>query len=441
MQKIFFFIFVFSCTVLLGSTKAINNKISLNNKILNSKKTQQKKTATKMKTLAKHIEAQEIEYEKIEKKLSNLNTTIFLNKVKLNKVKSQVIQLESQTKVIKQQSNKAQNDMIMEITNRYSASIGISLVKKQTTKAIIDKEIYTLLLEESTNNILKLNLQHLKSTLDAQKNKDKIIELVRYIKNHEEKKIKYKKLKDKKKDILNNLSKQHKNYQKKLKNIICKQKKLQDLLGKLNILKTKEIKKERLKQKRLKEARLKKQRLKKEKLKKAKQLVRKKPTKYKEIKISRKKKFQKEIDLNVRNIGSSTKGIKISKYKGRKTIPPLKSYKIVKKFGKYYDPVYKIELFNEALSMRPKKKNSKVYNVLPGKIVYAKKNSGTLENVVIVKHKNGLHTIYSHLDKIAPTLKTGKWIKKGFVVGRVSDTLMFQATRNSKYIDPRDLFK
>ncbi len=91
--------------------------------------------------------------------------------------------------------------------------------------------------------------------------------------------------------------------------------------------------------------------------------------------------------------------------------------------------------------MKPKKANSKVYNVLKGKIVYAKKNSGTLENVVIVQHKNGLHTIYSHLDQIAPTLKTGKWIKKGFVVGRVSNTLMFQATKNNKYINPKDLFR
>ena len=90
--------------------------------------------------------------------------------------------------------------------------------------------------------------------------------------------------------------------------------------------------------------------------------------------------------------------------------------------------------------MKPNKANSKVYNVLNGKIVYAKKNAGTLENVVIIQHQNRLHTIYSHLDKIAPTLKVGKWIKKGFVVGRVSDTLMFQVTKNSKYINPRDLF-
>ena len=143
----------------------------------------------------------------------------------------------------------------------------------------------------------------------------------------------------------------------------------------------------------------------------------------------------------MRKIGSSTKGIKISKYYGVKTIAPLKSYTITKKFGKYYDEVYKMKLFNESVSLKTKKPNAKVFSVFKGQIVYAKQNSGLLENVVIVKHKNNLHTIYSHLDKISPTLKVGKWIRKGYVVGRVNDTLLFQATKNSKYINPVKLFK
>ncbi|XPV54919.1 MAG: peptidoglycan DD-metalloendopeptidase family protein [Halarcobacter ebronensis] len=76
-----------------------------------------------------------------------------------------------------------------------------------------------------------------------------------------------------------------------------------------------------------------------------------------------------------------------------------------------------------------------------GKIVYAKKDAGMLENVVIVQHRNGLHTIYSHLDQISPSLKVGRWIKKGYVVGRVNNTLTFQATKNEMHINPKDLFK
>ena len=167
----------------------------------------------------------------------------------------------------------------------------------------------------------------------------------------------------------------------------------------------------------------------------------KKTKKTKKIKYIDKEKFDDDVNIEVRKIGSSAKGIKISKYYGKKTISPLKSYKITKKFGKYYDKVYKMELFNESVTLKAKKKNSKVFSVFKGKIVYAKRNSGLLENVVIVKHSGSLHTIYSHLDKISPTLKVGKWIPKGYVVGRVNDKLLFQATKDSKYIDPAKLFK
>ncbi len=100
-----------------------------------------------------------------------------------------------------------------------------------------------------------------------------------------------------------------------------------------------------------------------------------------------------------------------------------------------------MELFNESVSLKTKVPNAKVVSVFGGQVVYAKQNQGLLANVVIVKHKDSLHTIYSHLDKISPTLKVGKYIPRGYVVGRVSDTLEFQATKNSKYINPMRLIK
>lgn len=45
--------------------------------------------------------------------------------------------------------------------------------------------------------------------------------------------------------------------------------------------------------------------------------------------------------------------------------------------------------------------------MLDGKIVFAKDTS-MLARVVIVEHDNGIHTIYAHLDKIAPNIKVGK---------------------------------
>ena len=214
------------------------------------------------------------------------------------------------------------------------------------------------------------------------------------------------------------------------------------MLKRLNILKTKEILKSKVakinKEKQQKQIKQKKQ---KQKPKISKEIKIAKPKNYKEIKLASKKAFQEKINLKVKSLGDSSKGIKIAKFKGNKTIAPLKSYVIEKGFGTYFDPVYKIKFFNDGLVLKSKIKNAKVYNIMLGKVVYVKEDAGVLGNVVIIKHKGNLHTIYSHLDRISPTIKKGKWIKKGYVVGRVKEKLTFQVTRNSNYINPLELIQ
>lgn len=432
-------------TTFYGSTKTIDKKIKNNKKSLKNTSVIKKHTATKIKLLADSIAKNEEEYEKLEHEEETLINTIFLNKLKLQKVKSDVIELKKNTIKIKQQTKSIQENIVDEVIDKYSASLAIPLAKKSDQQEVIDKEVYTLLLEQSKDNILQLNLNYLELITTTRNNENKMIQLAQYIKEQEGKKIKLKQLKKTKAKTIKLLSQQHKKYQKQLQKIIDQQNHIQDILSNLHILKIQTIKKE----KRAKEQKQKEQQRKsrlaklKEQLKiKAKKKKRSRPLQNKEIKISKDRKIlDKAINIKVKNIGSSTRGIKIAKYKGRKTIAPLKSYTIVKEFGKYYDPVYKIELFNEALTMKPKRPNSKVYNILSGKIVYVKQNQGILSNVVIVQHSNNLSTIYSNLDRIAPTLRVGKWIKKGFVVGRVSDTLMFQATKNGKFINPKELIK
>ena len=90
--------------------------------------------------------------------------------------------------------------------------------------------------------------------------------------------------------------------------------------------------------------------------------------------------------------------------------------------------------------MKPKYPNAKVKNVFNGKVIYADKTA-LLNNIVIVEHRNGLHTIYANLSKIAPNIKKGKRIKKGYTIGRVSDELIFEATQKSLHINPIRLFK
>ena len=288
-------------------------------------------------------------------------------------------------------------------------------------------------------------MQYFKVQNDKRKNNDLTKNLETYISSQEKQKNKFKQLKKKQSLSLKQLKNKHKIYQKTLKNIIKKQNKLNNLLSNLNILQDKKTKKEKIQKLKEKLLAQKKRKKKKVQKKQTKQIdvsnKSKKSSSSKDIRMISKKILQEDIDLSVKNVGSSIKGIKISSYRGRKTIAPLKSYKIIKKFGKYFDPIYKIELFNDSISLKSKTKNAKVYSVLKGKVVYAKTNAGTLGNVVVIKHSKNLHTVYSQLSNIPKALKVGKWIPKGYVVGRIKDTLIFQATKSNRYINPIRLFK
>ena len=68
-------------------------------------------------------------------------------------------------------------------------------------------------------------------------------------------------------------------------------------------------------------------------------------------------------------------------------------------------------------------------------------NTALLDHIVIIEHSNGIHTIYAHMDKIAPTVKKGKKLKRGSIIGRVSNELMFEVTQKNYHINPMELIR
>ena len=448
MFKYIFLILIVSCNLFSAN---IDTKIKYNKNILKKQSFYKKQTNKEIKKLANEIKEEENKYEKIKEKLTSVSNNISLNKIKLKKAIEEIKNLENKSNILKKDTKKTEEKIVSSIIENYSISLGKSLVNKESLSDIINKEKLNIILDNSKDKILKSNLMYFKLQNDKRKNNIKSKKLLTFIKEQEKQKIKYKELEKKLSLSLNNLKTKNLKYKKRLEQIVNKQNKLSDLLGNLKILKVKEsqkLKLKKLKEKLARQERLKKIALnrKKAKLAKKKKIKRIKISKSinekkkKNIKINRRLKST-NIDIKVRNIGSSIKGIKTTGYWGKKTIAPLKSYKITKKFGKYYDPVYKIELFNESISMKSKRRNAKVHSVLRGKVVYAKNNAATLGNVVIVKHRNSLHTVYSQLSNIPRSLKVGKWIPKGYVIGRVDNTLVFQATKNNRYINPIKLFK
>ncbi|MGB1227434.1 MAG: murein hydrolase activator EnvC family protein [Poseidonibacter sp.] len=438
MNKLLFLFLLIFAGVAFSSTKVIDNKIKNNKNNLNKSVSKKKQTSLKVKSLASKIDIQNKNIITLEKNIKKVNLDINEHELLLEESKLKLEQLRTKSSKLIKEKKGNEEQIVDTIIEDFSTSIALKLASKNTLGELIDSEIYTILSENSKDQILKLDNNYDLLTNNTKINKKKIEKISTYIEKRKIRKKTLNTLKNKHSKSLVDLEDQHKSYQKELKKVVEQQESLKKLLSNLNILKEAELKKERIRREKI-------QRLLAQKKKKAEAKKRKNKTQAKEETIQtaevRNQKYAKNLNLDVKKIGSSTSGVKVVRYRGKRTIAPLKSFNVVKKFGTYYDPIYKIKLFNESIVLKTKRPKAKVVSVLNGKVVYAKKNSGMLENVVIIQHEDGLHTIYSHLDEIAPTLKVGKWIKKGYVVGRVDKNLTFQATKNSSHINPKDLFR
>ena len=398
-------IFIFAST--------IDKKIAQNQKSLDSSKKNKDNTTVKIKEIADKIEASNTNLSKLEEDIIKINEDIEQHQKLLESSQSKLNNLQAKSSDLIKEKNSSEEEIINTIVEQFSTSLALQLASKESLQELIDNEMLNLLSTNAKQKVLKLNENYNRLTENTKANQQEINKLNSYIKDRLKTKENYKALQIKHTKSLENLEKEHKLYQAELKKVIEQQESLSKILSDLKIVKQQELKKAQ---------------------------EEKEDNQQVQTTNVRNQKYAKDLDLDVKKIGSSTDGVQIVKYKGAKTIAPLKSFKIVKNFGTYYDPVYKIKLFNESVVLQSNEKGSKVVAVLNGKVVYAKKNAGMLENVVIIQHEGGIHTVYSHLDDIAPTLVVGKWVQKGSVVGRVDENLTFQVTKDSSHIDPKDLF-
>ena len=120
------------------------------------------------------------------------------------------------------------------------------------------------------------------------------------------------------------------------------------------------------------------------------------------------------------------------------TIAPLDGFTVKQKFGNYVDPIYNIKIFNESVVLSANSPDAKVKSVFNGKVVFAKETA-MLDKVIIIENPNGIHTIYAHLSHIAPTVKVGAKVQKGYVIGRVQRDLTFEVTQKNYHIDPLEI--
>lgn len=313
--------------------------------------------------------------------------------------------LETQQALLIKTQNEIEQRLVFAIARNTSISLLINDDRAKEADAVITEEALKLHLKQIQQEIKDLNAIFVSnaeriSGLSSQTTVLK--QSISVIDQQKNKVIETKKANEK---AIVQLEQEKNEYKKSLDKILNQQRSLQNTLASLNI-----IKQESLKPKKAPPP-----------------LVAPKPG-------------SKPVPEDVKQAVAQYSPSSVAAYSGEHTIAPLDGYVVTKRFGPYTDPIYGIKIFNDSVSLRPTEADAKVKTVLNGKVILAKPTA-MLENVVIIEHDNGLHTIYAHLDKIAPTVEVGKRLKQGSIIGRVGKELMFQVTQRNAHIDPMQMIR
>ncbi len=394
---------------LLDAKTDIDTQIKQTSKRLSSFSKSYTSINKKMSQNAKAILKQKQAILKGQKEIEDLTSEL---KEKESKYKENIVtlkKLEVTQKDLAKEQQKIENELIFTIAQSVSLSVILEEEYAVNEKSLIEFEVLKEMLNRSKAKAKKLNKKFYNTSKNITSLSNEASSLEKQIASIDAKRKKLISIQKRNKKALKKLERSKLAYKKELKKLLKKQDTLKRTLSKLNIIKIDEAKK-------------------------AKEEAARK-------KAFRAKKIISDQDLpKVKKHGSSYQRAKTKRYRGPKTIAPLDRYSIIKKYGTYTDPIYGIKVFNESISLKPKRANAKVKTVFNGKVIYADKTA-VLDNIVIIQHKNGLHTIYANLSKIAPNIKKGKRVKKGSTIGRVKNELVFEVTQKSYHINPIRLFK
>ena len=337
--------------------------------------------------------------------ITNLKGQISVLETNASKALLELDDLTKQNKELERTQKELEQNMIRIIAEDLSFDLMMSASEgKQSEESIISSQILTKLNAIAKEDFKRLS-ENYEDTIEKIKNKSsKINEINSSIKNYRRKQNDLQSLESTQKNTINGLKRDKEIYSKKLAKLQAQQDELRKTLEQLAIMQKQEDEAARA-------AREKQERA-----------------------VSKGgKKGEKSQPM-----GGGYQTSSVKRYSGARTIAPLDSYSVKQKFGNYVDPIYNIKIFNESVILRSSTPDAKVKSVLNGKVVFAKATS-MLENVVIIENENGIHTIYAHLSQIAPTVKVGSVVQKGYVIGRVRNDLTFEVTQRNYHIDPLEM--
>jgi len=402
-------LFIILSSFILVYSSTIDKKIVKTNKKIENYSQSYSSVNKKMASNAKAILKQKQLILKQQKYLTDLKQELRNKEKNYKKNIAQLKKLKKSQDALTNKQNAVEQELVFVVAKNVSLSVILAEDYAVDVESLIEFEVLQKMLETSTKKANMLNQQFFSNSKEMDNLAYKASNLEMAISSMDKKRKDLLLAQNKNKKSLKKLELAKSKYKQELKQLLNKQDALKKTLAKLNIIKIDEIKKEK-------------------------------------ERAMRDKAFDSTKILSVNNLpkvkkhGSSYQRVKTRRYIGKKTIAPFTPYTITKKYGTYTDPIYGIKVFNESISLKAKKAKQKVKTVFNGKVIYADKTA-VLNNMVIIQHSNGLHTIYANLSQIAPSIRKGKKIRKGSIIGRIDDELIFEVTQKSYHINPIRLFQ
>lgn len=395
-------LFLLSLGLLFANT---DKNIKTNQQKLQNISNQQSAINKKLKTLGANINDKNAKIKELNKQITIIQKNINTNQKVYLEQEKVYTEYQSRLKELKDRLEVLQTNLVDTILKDMTIVMILNSKEALSEDSIISEEILKQMSNAAKQNINKIIEEQETITKDMKDIEGKIDSAKKTITSQQEKKEILEIAKTEQQNLARKLKIELDSYNDELKQLDKERVGIQKILVSLNILKKQELESQEEKRSKLKSE-------------------------------SSTTKNTNEAPIEVRQIGSSYRNVSTAKYKGAKTIAPLKNYKIETKYGPYFDPVYKMRVFNEFITFSVTKRSS-VVSVLDGKVVFAK-DTAMLKKIVIIEHKNGIHTIYSYLDEIPDNIKVGLNIKKGAIIAYVNDKLNFEVTQKDKHINPLD---
>lgn len=395
-------LFLLSLGLLFANT---DKNIKTNQQKLQNISNQQSAINKKLKTLGANINDKNAKIKELNKQITIIQKNINTNQKVYLEQEKVYAEYQIRLKELEDRLEVLQTNLVDTILKDMTIVMILNSKEALSEDSIISEEILKQMSNAAKQNINKIIEEQETITKDMKDIEGKIDSAKKIITSQQEKKEILEIAKTEQQNLARKLKVELDSYNDELKQLDKERVGIQKILVSLNILKKQELESQEEKRSKLKSE-------------------------------SSTTKSTNEAPIEVRQIGSSYRNVSTAKYKGAKTIAPLKNYKIETKYGPYFDPVYKMRVFNEFITFSVTKRSS-VVSVLDGKVVFAK-DTAMLKKIVIIEHKNGIHTIYSSLDEIPDNIKVGLNIKKGAIIAYVNDKLNFEVTQKDKHINPLD---